>query len=99
MPQWVVVAYDGTDADAASRRQSVRPAHLASIEPMVAAGALKAGGAILDDAGAMIGSVIIADLPVRAAFDTWLANDPYVTGGVWQRIEVLPFRLAVLAKS
>lgn len=99
MPQWVVIAYDGTDEGAPARRQAVRPAHLANVAPMVEAGQLKAGGAILDDDGRMIGSVTIADLPDRAALDHWLATDPYVTGGVWQRVEVKPFRLAVLAKA
>ncbi len=99
MPQWVVTAYDGTDAGALDRRMSVREAHLQNVAPMVAKGELIAGGAILDDAGKMIGSVAILDFPDQAAFDHWLNNDPYVTGKVWQKIEVKPFRLAVLAKK
>src|ERR1700722_16497022 len=99
MPQYVVIAYDGEDADALDRRMAVRQAHLANVAPMVEAGRLKAGGAILDDAGKMIGSVSILDFPDRAELDHWLAPDPYVTGKVWQKIEVMPFRLAVLAKA
>ena len=98
MPQFVVIAYDGTDEAALGRRMAVRAAHLANVAPMVKAGTLKAGGAILDDGGKMIGSVTIADFPDRAGLDAWLAGDPYVTGKVWQRVEVLPFRLAVLGK-
>ncbi len=96
MPQYVVTAYDGTDADAVARRMGVREAHLANVAPMLADGRLKAGGAVLDEHGAMIGSVAIVDFASRAELDAWLTTDPYVTGGVWQRIEVLPFRLAVL---
>ncbi len=99
MPQFVVIAYDGTDAGALDRRMAVRPAHLENVKPMVDAGQLKAGGAILDDVGKMIGSVTICDFPDRAALDRWLATDPYVTGDVWQKIEVKPFRLAVLGKA
>ena len=99
MPQFVVIAYDGTDAAALDRRMAVRPAHLENVKPMVDAGQLKAGGAILDDAGKMIGSVTICNFPDRAALDHWLATDPYVTGNVWQKIEIKPFRLAVLAKQ
>ena len=99
MPQFVVIAHDGTDEGALARRMAVRAAHLANVAPMVEAGNLKAGGAILDDAGRMIGSVTIADFPDRGGLDAWLASDPYVTGKVWQRIEILPFRLAVLGKS
>jgi uncharacterized protein YciI len=43
----------------------------------------------------MNGSMLVVDLPDRAAVDAWLARDPYVTGKVWQRIEVKPFRIAV----
>ena len=53
------------------------------------------GGAILDEAGDMVGSVVLADFPTREELDEWLAGDPYVTGGVWQEIEVRPYRPAV----
>ena len=53
------------------------------------------GGAILDAAGAMVGSVILADFPSREELDAWLDHDPYVTGAVWQQVEVAPFRVAV----
>jgi hypothetical protein len=99
MPQYVITARDGTDAGALARRMAARPAHLANVAPMVEAGTLIAGGAILDAAGQMIGSVTIADFPDRAALDHWLATDPYVLQGVWQTIDVQPFRLAVLAKQ
>jgi len=99
MVQFVVIAYDGTDAGALDRRMAARPAHLENVKPMVEAGQLLAGGAILDDAGRMIGSVTICDFADRAALDRWLATDPYVTGNVWQKIEVKPFRLAVMAKK
>lgn len=95
MPQFLVIAYDGTDPDALSRRMASRAAHLDGVKPMVASGEMIAGGAILDDAGAMIGSATIVEFPDRAALDAWLARDPYVTGDVWRSIEVRPFRLAV----
>ncbi|MEK0084329.1 YciI family protein [Benzoatithermus flavus] len=96
MPQFLVIAHDGTDPEAPARRQAARPAHLAFIRPMVERGEIVAGGAILDEAGVMTGSAVIVDFPDRAALDAWLARDPYVVQGVWQRIEVRPFRLAAL---
>jgi uncharacterized protein YciI len=99
MPQYLVLAYDGTDAEAPARRAAARPAHLEGVGPMVERREIIAGGAILNDAGAMIGSGVIVEFADRAALDHWLATDPYATGGVWKRIEVLPYRLAVLAKS
>jgi len=96
VPQFLIVARDGTDAGAHARRMAARAAHFDYIRPFVEAGRLSAGGAILDDHGAMVGSALIVDFPDRDAFDAWLANDPYVVQKVWQRIEVTPFRLAVL---
>ena len=98
MPHYVITARDGTDPDALARRMAARPAHLANVTPLVEAGQIIAGGAMLDDAGRMIGSVTIAEFADRAALDHWLATDPYVVQGVWQTIDIQPFRLAVLAK-
>ncbi|MHC2438801.1 YciI family protein [Bradyrhizobium sp. USDA 4451] len=94
--QFLVLAHDGTDKDAKARRLAVRPAHLAGIKPMVECGELRAAGAILDAAGDMIGSVILAEFPSRADLDAWLAREPYVTENVWHTVEIRPFRLAVL---
>ncbi len=93
--QFLVIAKDGTDADAPARRQAARPDHLKLATAMAEEGTLKSGGAILDDDGAMVGSAAIMEFPDRASLDEWLARDPYVTGGVWQSIEVHPFRVAV----
>jgi uncharacterized protein YciI len=93
--QFIVIGRDGTDADAPARRQAVRPIHLDGIQPLVDAGTILVGGAILDETGTMVGSVILADFPSRVELDTWLDRDPYITGGVWQQVEVAPFRVAV----
>ncbi len=52
------------------------------------------GGAILDDQGNMIGSQITGEFETQAEFDDWMANDPYVTGNVWQDITIYPFQIA-----
>ncbi len=93
--QYLVVGWDGTDVQAPARRQAVREAHLAGVGAMKQTGAMICGGALLDEAGAMIGSACIVAFDDRAALDAWLASDPYVTGDVWRRIEVTPFRRAV----
>jgi uncharacterized protein len=93
--QFVVIARDGTDPDAVARRKAVRPYHLEGVQPLVDAGNVLTGGAILDDDGNMRGSVLLVDFPSREELDAWLDHDPYVTDGVWQQIEVVPFRVAV----
>lgn len=91
----VVIARDATDEDAKARRLRVRPEHLRQIEPRVERGEILIGGAILDEAGDMVGSVLLVDFPTPGALDDWLETDPYVTGGVWKDIEVQPYRAAV----
>ncbi len=93
--QFVVIAYDGTDAGAPDRRLTARPAHLENARRMKAAGTLLTGGAILDDHGTMIGSLLLVDFPSRTELDAWLASDAYVTGDVWRKVEARHFRVAV----
>ena len=93
--QFVVMARDGNDPDAVARRHAVRPTTSTGIQPLVDAGNILAGGAMLDDDGSMRGSVLLVEFPSRVELDAWLDHDPYVTGGVWQQIEVVPFRVAV----
>ena len=49
----------------------------------------------LDEIGNMAGSVVMADFPTREELDAWLTGDPYVTDGVWQEVQVQPYRAAV----
>ena len=92
--QFLVLAHDGTDAEAPARRQRVRADHLAAAGRLKARGHFILGGAILDPEGRMVGSAVVFDFPDRAQLDDYLARDPYVTGKVWQHIEVHPFRVA-----
>ncbi len=94
--QYLVIAYDGTDSGAKDRRLTVREAHLENVKAMKAAGTFRTGGAILDDAGGMIGSALFVEFDTEAALNEWLKTDPYVTGGVWIDIDVKPFRIVSL---
>lgn len=93
MPQFLVTARDGTDPEAPARRAAARAAHLAAVGRL--GPAMIMGGAVLDAAGAPVGSTMLVDFPDRAAVDAWIASDPYTAGGVWREVEVAPFRLAV----
>jgi uncharacterized protein len=93
--RYAVIARDGTDPEAKARRLAVRPAHLERVAPFVERGRVLIGGAILDEAGDMVGSVLLTDFTSREEVEEWVAEDPYVTGGVWKEIEVLDFRPAV----
>lgn len=91
--QFIVTAWDGTDSMALERRLAARPAHLELGRLLRDAGRHLYGVALLDEAGRMVGSVIIADYENRAALDAWLAEEPYVTGKVWEKVDVRPCRV------
>jgi uncharacterized protein YciI len=92
--QFLLIAYDGTDPDAESRRQRVRQEHLDKIGNLKRNGEFLLGGAILNDEGKMIGSMILYEFPDREALDERLKDEPYFTTGVWGKIDIKPFRLA-----
>jgi uncharacterized protein len=92
--QFILIAYDGTDEGAQARRQQVREDHLLKISHLKKSGGFISGGAILDDNGMMIGSMILYEFPDRAALDEKLKDEPYITKGVWKKIDIQPFRVA-----
>jgi uncharacterized protein YciI len=92
----VIVAKDGADADAPARRAAVRDAHLARVVPMAADGTLAMGGAILDEAGTMRGSIAVTRHATDETARAWMAADPYVSGGVWKDITLHGTRFAPL---
>lgn len=87
------MAYDADDENALDRRLKVREAHLKQARLMKEKGHLIEGGAILDKDGHMAGSTLLCRFDSREELDRWIANDPYVLGNVWIRVEVKPIRL------
>jgi uncharacterized protein YciI len=96
--QFLLIAYDGTDQEALNRRMKVRGEHLEKIEILKNAGECLAGGAILDDNGKMIGSMIVYEFPDKESLEEKLKIEPYYTEGVWQKVDIQPFRLAIIKK-
>jgi uncharacterized protein len=92
--QYIVTGYDGTDEKAMDRRLEVREEHLKSVERRFKSGEHLYGAAILDEAGKMIGSMMVVDYPSREELDKWLKEEPYVMGDVWQKIEIKPCKVA-----
>ncbi len=86
--QFLVIGKDGTDQGAMDRRMAVREAHLRLGDEMEALGNRWYGAVLLDDNGKMIGSMALMDFPSETELQGWLAKEPYVTGNVWQTIEV-----------
>jgi uncharacterized protein YciI len=91
---YVIHAYDHTDANALDRRMDVRPAHINYVRELKAQGQFVLGGALLDPEGQMIGSMLILDLESDEQLTHYLSHDPYIVQGVWDKIDVKPFRQA-----
>lgn len=91
--QFVVSGYDGADAEAGKRRLAVREEHLELADAMREEGKLLFAAALLDEHEKMIGSVLMMDFSNRAELDNWLEIEPYVTGNVWEKIEVKPCKI------
>tara|TARA_B100000315_G_scaffold243102_1_gene266095 strand:- start:2279 stop:2569 length:291 start_codon:yes stop_codon:yes gene_type:complete len=91
--EFLVMAYDGKDGEAKMRRLRARSAHLNNIAVLKETGEFINGGAILNDQGDMIGSTLYLNFESRSELDRWLQSDPYVIGGVWIDVNVMPIRL------
>ncbi len=94
MNQYLVTAYDYTDEDAFDRRMNIRPRHLDGAVALKADGNYIAGGAILDDQGKMIGSMMVLQFETEQELQAWQRHEPYITEGIWETFEIKPFRLA-----
>jgi uncharacterized protein len=93
---FVVTAIDHTDEGALARRMANREAHLAGVRQLIANQQFLSGGAILDDSGKMIGSTLHVDFPDRVTLEACLQRDPYVTGRVWESVEIRPARFVAV---
>jgi uncharacterized protein YciI len=89
--QFIIRAQDHKDS--LERRMAVRQAHVDLLDKLKAQGRMLYGVALLDEAGNMCGSTIICDFPSRADVDAYLKTEPYVTGGVWEKIDVTPCKV------
>jgi len=91
---YVVHAYDFTDDQALERRMAVRPTHLEGARRLKGAGKFILGGALLSEEGKMIGSMMLLDFESEADLEAWRRDEPYITGRVWEHVDVRPFRQA-----
>ena len=89
----------GRDApDSLPRRLQHRPDHLARLHALRDAGRLLCAGPLpaidSEDPGpaGFTGSAIIAEFGSLADARAWADADPYLAGGVYREVEVLPFK-------
>jgi uncharacterized protein YciI len=94
MKQYLVTGYDYTDPEALQRRMSVRPHHLDGTKALRESGNYLLGGAILNDEGNMIGSVMIVQFETEEELEAWKQTEPYITQKIWESVDVKPFKVA-----
>ncbi len=68
-----------------------RSNHLAYIEET---GVVSQAGPLLDG-DAMIGSLVILDVEDLAAAQSWADNDPYAKAGLFQSVELIPWKKVI----
>ncbi|UAB88836.1 YciI family protein [Ruegeria sp. SCSIO 43209] len=78
-------------AGALQTRLDNRTAHLAYIEET---GVVAQAGPLLDG-DAMIGSLVILDVENLAAAEAWAANDPYALAGLFDSVELIPWKKVI----
>ncbi|HEY4327853.1 MAG TPA: YciI family protein [Mucilaginibacter sp.] len=94
MSQYLITAYDYTDTGALQRRMNVRPHHLDGAKELREKGNYILGGAILDEEGKMIGSVMILEFETEEGLEVWKQSEPYITQKIWESVDIKPFRVA-----
>ena len=91
---FLITAFDGKDDKAIIRRNNARARHIEGIKKLIKARKHLYAAAILDDDNKMIGSILIVDyLSKEVLINEWLNNEPYVTGNVWQKIDIKPCKV------
>ena len=82
---YIVIARDHKDG--LEKRKIHREAHLEGVKRMKEIGHVIFATALIED-GNMVGSVMVFDFTSEAELNQWKSNETYVTGGVWNDIEI-----------
>ncbi|RED99751.1 YciI family protein [Marinoscillum furvescens] len=84
--QYLVIGRDHA-TEGPQRRKEQRAAHLEGAKKLKEEGKLLYAVAMIEE-GQMKGSVMVMDFDTPAELEAWKAEEPYITGGVWDQIEI-----------
>jgi uncharacterized protein YciI len=90
--KFVIIGYDGPEGEA--KRNIHRSAHLSNLEPLDRQGRVVLAGPLTDKAG----SLLVLEFETQEEAEDFARHDPYTVHGVFERIEVHPFK-QVLPKA
>ena len=88
MPHFAVICIDKPAS--LPLRQATRPAHFDYVRGHP--GVIRLGGPFLDDRGDMAGSLMLIEAADRAAVEAFCAGDPYALAGLFERVEIRPWK-------
>ncbi len=80
--------------DSLAKRLAARPEHLARLEALDTQGRLVLAGPhpLMDGQEGFSGSLIVADFDSFEQASAWADADPYVAAGVYDSVEIKPFK-------
>jgi len=90
VPLFLLTATDKPNA--LETRVATRQAHVDYIR---GSGLVKIGGPLLDAAGEMAGSMLLIETEDLAAAEAFAAADPYALAGLFEKVELRPFKLTL----
>jgi uncharacterized protein YciI len=73
---------------------NIRPYHLDGAKELREKGNFILGGAMLNDEGKMIGSVMVLQFETDEELEAWKKNEPYISQNVWETVDIKPFKVA-----
>jgi uncharacterized protein YciI len=88
MPHFALHCVDKPNA--LDLRMATREAHIAYVREQ--GETIRLAGPYLDDKGDMCGSLLVIEVADLAAARAFSAADPYAKAGLFERVEVRPFR-------
>lgn len=91
MPYFVLIGRDKPDSG--ELRQSLRPAHQEHFfAPQPGCCGVSGGPLLADDGETMVGSLLVFEAVDRAAVDRFSKDDPYIVNGLFESVDVFPWR-------
>jgi len=97
---WYAIIAEDVD-NSLERRRSARPTHLARLQQLLSQGRLLVAGAHpavdAEDPGeaGFTGSLVVAQFDSLELARSWAQDDPYVQAGVYRKVSVKPYRIAL----
>jgi uncharacterized protein len=88
---FAMVAHDSPNSVA--RRMEMRPEHLKHLESL--GDALKLAGPFLDDAGAMVGTIMVIEAESLDAARAIYARDPFMKNNLFDSVTIKPWKLTI----